>query len=392
VWATKWDRIAKSIGKFTPAQCQGRYYWIRKKNKKKQAATAADDQSPAKSGSGEQQAKKEHPRVRDPKHWSEAEDGKLRDLLIEHGRLDRRAASELLPGFSLAHIYYEMDKALSGGPHLAEGMWTAAEHRALLALVERHGRDWRAISHAMPTNRSATQCRLRYACCSSGPVTKHRWTAAEEERLRLLVDLCQQGKLNNPNVTRTEEDDRPLGELSSAALGRFSSALKKDALIPEEPPLPPPPAPAIPVSWPLVSLYMMTYTATQCRTKWEYMRRTAHHSECFRGPWTREEDARLYALCQQAPNRWTWIAARLVRPRGVAAAKARYTSYICRYVHMLRKCRGPGWDPMADHFEEVHMRCEVHAWSRRQLEGYRPHDPYNCPYDLDLTGINSQPG
>ncbi|KAJ2828131.1 Myblike DNAbinding domain-containing protein, partial [Coemansia sp. 'formosensis'] len=184
VWATKWDRIAKSIGKYTPAQCQGRYYWIRKK-KRKQAATG-DDQSPAKNRTGEQQAKKELPRVRDPKHWSEAEDRKLRDLLIKHGRLDRHAASELLPGFSLAHIYYELDKALSGGPHLAEGMWTAAEHRALLALVERHGRDWRAISHAMPTNRSATQCRLRYACCSSGPVTKHRWTADEEERLRLL--------------------------------------------------------------------------------------------------------------------------------------------------------------------------------------------------------------
>ncbi|KAJ2908229.1 hypothetical protein GGI21_003095, partial [Coemansia aciculifera] len=57
---------------------------------------------------------------------------------------------------------------------------------------------------------------------------------------------------------------------------------------------------------------------------------------------------------------------------------------------MLRKCRGAEWDPTADQFKEVHMRCEILAWSRRQLEGYRPHDPYEGPQDLDLTGIKSE--
>ncbi|KAJ2757080.1 hypothetical protein GGI19_000321 [Coemansia pectinata] len=386
VWGTKWDRISESIGKYTGTQCQGRYYWLRKKKMAKRGRAKSNS-------SGER--KPEVPQLVSTQkrgRWSEAEGRKLRDLLIEHGRFDRSEAGKRLPGFSLAHIYYELDKALSGPGH-ASGTWTSAEHRALLELTKKHGRDWRSISLDMPTSRSATQCRLHYAYCCSGPVIKHRkWTTDEEERLRLLVDLSQQGKLK-PSVAKHPAKDphsqlSGIEEFSSADLSRFSTALRQDAQIPDT-------SPNVlvdrknSVEWPLVSLYMMTHTVTQCRTKWAYMCRTKQALDCYRGPWTREEDARLYNLCQQAPNRWLWIMQRLVRPRGFAATKARYTSYIIRYVAMLRKCRGADWDPMADHFEEVHMRCEVRAWSRRQLEGYRPHDPYNCPHDMDLTGINN---
>ncbi|KAJ2068020.1 hypothetical protein GGH13_005074 [Coemansia sp. S155-1] len=378
VWGTKWDSISKSIGKYTGTQCQGRYYWLRKKRMLKRTKPQnSDEQKPE-----VPQPANTQKRAR----WSEAEDRKLRDLLIEHGRFDYKEAGKRLPGFSLAYIYYELDKALSGPGHAA-GTWTSAEHRALLELTEKYGRDWRSISLEMPTSRSATQCRLHFAYCCSGPVTKHRkWTPDEEERLRLLVDLSLQGKLK-PSVAKQSQLSG-IEEFSNADLSRFSTALRQDTRIPDATPNMPEDRKNS-VEWPLVSLYMMTHTVTQCRTKWAYISRRTRALECYRGPWTREEDARLYNLCQQAPNRWLWIMQRLVRPRGFAATKARYTSYIIRYVTMLKKCRGAGWDPMADQFEEVHMRCEVHAWSRRQLEGYRPHDPYNCPCDMDLTGINS---
>ncbi|KAJ2493341.1 hypothetical protein IWW37_000625 [Coemansia sp. RSA 2050] len=394
VWGTKWDKISENIGRYTASQCQGRYYWIKKRKAAKPTASNATRTKGSR-------CLRERPKVERPKpppgsatkraHWSEAEDRRLRDLLKKHGRFDRNEASKLFPDFYLAHVYYELDKALTRPQHVS-GTWTRSEHQALLDLIEKHGRDWRSISLAMPTNRSAYQCRLHYAYCCSRAVTKYRkWTADEEERLSLLVDLSRQGKLE-PSVAKQPDKDPPglpgIKNLSSTAgLSRFSAALKKDSVIPE-PPATPAKNENSPISWPLVSLYMMTHTTAQCYGKWARMTRSSRNQECFRGPWTREEDARLYELCQQAPSRWSWIMLRLVRPRGLAAAKIRYSTYISRYVDMLRKCRGAEWHPMADGFEEVHMRCEVLAWSRRRLEGYRPHDPYSRPHDMDLTGIS----
>ncbi|KAJ2684133.1 hypothetical protein IWW39_005088 [Coemansia spiralis] len=380
VWGTKWANISEVIGRYTASQCQGRYYWIKKRK------TARPPSATRPKGS---RSLGEHPKpasVTERVHWSEAEGRRLRNLLKKHGRFDRYEASKLFPDFHLAHIYYELDKALTR-PQRASGTWTRAEHQALLDLVDKHGRDWRSISLAMPTNRSANQCRLHYAHCNSRAVAGfRRWTPDEEERLKLLVDLCRQGKLK-PGVAKQPDKDPP-GSKDLSDLGRFSMALKKDLAIPDSPAITPARDQSSPISWPLISLYMMSHTASQCYSKWVRMTRSSHDLECFRGPWTREEDARLYELCQQAPNRWIWIMPRLVRPRGLSATKARYSSYIARYVDMLRKCRGAKWDPMADGFDEVHMRCEVLAWSRRRLEGYRPHDPYNRPHDMDLTGIS----
>ncbi|KAJ2746353.1 hypothetical protein GGI20_001413 [Coemansia sp. BCRC 34301] len=412
VWGTKWDKIAISIGRFTDSQCQSRYYWVRKKRKQERVAAVDPSRSKKRTSSASQQAKSEGPRdpprTRKPAsgdmakraRWTETETKRLHDLLVEQGRFDYKEARKQLPGFSLAHIYYELDKVLSGPGH-ATGLWTSTEHEALLELTKIHDRDWRSISLGMPTRRSANQCRLHYAYCCSGPMPKKRWSADEEERLKLLVDLCQQGKLS-ASVPKHSASDLPpaetlsgIEELSGASLERFSGALKKDGqllepLINNTTPTQNQPSGGNLVSWPLVSLYMMTHTAAQCRAKWAYMTRVARDAGLYRGPWTREEDARLYELCQQAPNQWSWILQRLVRQRGSAAAKARYTTYISRYVNMLRKCRGAEWDPMADQFEEVHMRCEVLSWSRRQLEGYRPHDPHECLYDMDLTGTKNK--
>ncbi|KAJ1797465.1 hypothetical protein LPJ59_003122, partial [Coemansia sp. RSA 2399] len=88
----------------------------------------------------------------------------------------------------------------------------------------------------------------------------------------------------------------------------------------------------------------------------------------------------LYKLYASAPNQWKWIMDSLPRKRLYGQVVRRHTIYISKYVEMLRECRGPQWDPLADGFEEVHMRCEIWAWYKGTMIGYRAQDPQKCPY------------
>ncbi|KAJ1999702.1 hypothetical protein H4R26_004953 [Coemansia thaxteri] len=249
----------------------------------------------------------------------------------------------------------------------------------------------------MPTDRSPAQCRAHYVnICISPIITRSKWTTDEIERLKLLVRLFKQGRLTankDEQLARGPLTQTALAgfeEFSTADISRFASALNqddqesqetKDATSGRQP------RNRFNVDWQLISLYMGNRTWKQCYYMWMTLHNKRPGFSCYEGPWSREEDMLLYTLYQQAPNKWSWIASRLPRKRDRQVVRARYISYVGTYVDMLRQCRGAEWDPLADQFEEVHMRCEVLAWYRRQSLGYRPQDPYKCPLDLCMTGL-----
>ncbi|KAI8325069.1 hypothetical protein GQ54DRAFT_302136 [Martensiomyces pterosporus] len=233
-------------------------------------------------------------------------------------------------------------------------------------------------------------------CCIKPVAKRGRWSKEEEEQLRHLVDICVKGQLSPEIVLQRHQkgtQSRPssVDNINAAKFemyGRFADALKKDnsSRLNSQGD-----STAGAIVWPLISTYMGVRTASQCRLKWYYMQKNSSSDdgcEFYKGPWTRDEDATLYRLYRMNPGRWLWIHQGLPRRRKLISVKARYVTYVGRYVEMLRRCRPPGWDPMDDQFEEVHMRCEILAWHRGQLEGYRDSDPYESPYDLDLTGYS----
>lgn len=208
----------------------------------------------------------------------------------------------------------------------------------------------------------------------------------------MLVKLYEEGKLVS-HVFAKEMTDQ-----EDARIGRLLDALKKD----EQQSLNDSDAVQVAkekesiaklglTKWRLIALAMTTRTAPQCYRQWHHLKLTDKQNqiETCTGPWTQEEDACLYELYQQSPEQYGWISKKLPHPRKVRTVRSRYKNYIRKYVAMLQRCRGAKWDPMLDQFAEVHMRCEIGAWHKKTLEGYRAQDPYPDPFELDLTGYET---
>ncbi|KAJ1960530.1 hypothetical protein GGI12_003748 [Dipsacomyces acuminosporus] len=334
--------------------------------------------------------------------WTKAEDERLRELVIEKRRFDHLDLRRHFPGFNYYNIYNALQR-LSAEPGHVKGLWTNAEHRSLLKLIDEYGDDWLKVAENMPTRRTVSQCRAHYMTCCTKPVVKRgRWSNEEEEKLRHLVAICKEGKLrpeievfyqsksgsSQPSLIKGSASSKSPRDISLARFelySRFADALKRDKGSRTD--AQGKNSTATKIVWPLVASYMETRSVTQCRLKWFYMQKGRGSEDAvYSGPWTRGEDAALYKLYHKHPRRWLWIAQNLPRRRKWISVRARYNSYVRRYVDMLKECKPAGWDPADDQFEEVHARCEILAWYRGQLEGYRAGDPYQCPYDMDLTG------
>ena len=128
--------------------------------------------------------------------------------------------------------------------------WSKDEDRELQRLVEKHGgRHWKSVAQGM-RNRSAAQCRQRWAGISRPNKAKRCWTATEDAHLRKFVDEYGPG------------------------------------------------------NWGRVAAQMKTRNAKQCRERW--------HNQLSpvvsKRDWSGEEDSIIIAMQEKLGNRWAEIS------------------------------------------------------------------------------------
>ncbi|KAJ2124816.1 hypothetical protein IW147_001421 [Coemansia sp. RSA 720] len=352
------------------------------------------------------------------KKWTARETEALRAMVVEMGYFEYYEFCARVPGFTYGQIRIALEYLVAGTKVL--GRWSESEREALRRLVHEYPGNWRKVSMHMPTSRTPNQCVHMYQYMMLGSATRrYVWTPETTSRLERLVSAWHsahkhkepvqepmEGPIKEPiqRPTRAPATGRvvdlgPAAGARSAEFNRILKAFKKDVghdaypvIAPTEVvAYEPPPAAArsvryqIAVPWHIIATYMAGPTAMQCKTKWHEdryagMTRSTDQTIC-EGPWTCEEDIAVYKSLELLPRN---AQALLPRRRRRHAIKWR-RRLVRQYVEMLMAGR-PGWDPMADGLAEVHMRCEFSAWYTAKFEGYRPEDPYECPFDLDLTG------
>ncbi|KAJ1667596.1 Myblike DNAbinding domain-containing protein [Coemansia sp. RSA 1646] len=396
-----WSKVSMHMVKFSGMQCHIRYKALtQQKNSSSKTSTGSPSKKlPPKKPSS--------PRAIPPRAWAQEDDRRLFNLIESTGETNLSKLMPHFPEFTKMTVYIALFR-LRAGPGLRIGRWTAEEHHALMNLVQQHGTDdWVLIARNMPnTKRTPVQCRAHYYFVGCQPINvRQKWSDDETQRLRRLVELYCQGKLVAAEQLSTPRDleskhasmhklfgmqgprGTAISEFGNSLLGMMEDAVKRDTQQTKQQD-----TKLKNIPWPIIASYMITRSVSQCRNKWyvDRIRQAATNAaQCITDPWSLEEDTQLYKLQLQAPNKWKWIASSLPRRRAYSQVMTRYLIYVKKYVKMLRECRGPGWDPLADGFEEVHMRCEIMAWYKGVLVGYRPQDSHKCPYDLDLNGYQS---
>lgn len=153
--------------------------------------------------------------------------------------------------------------------------WTTEEDEALkAAVVLFDGRNWKGISSKVP-RRSHSQCFQRWHKVLRPGLHKGRWTALEDQQLRLCIAA-------------------QLKELSSKALPKR-------------------------ICWSQLSRIIKTRTAKQCRERWL----NNLSPDINRSPWTPDEDVLILTYAKIYPNRWAPIAKKL-KGRTENAVKLRF--------------------------------------------------------------------
>ncbi|KAJ2662700.1 hypothetical protein IWW48_001758 [Coemansia sp. RSA 1200] len=334
--------------------------------------------------------------------WSAEENAALMDLLRRHGtnrwiQVSREMPTTRTP--AQCRLHYRTTGSVSA---TYKRTWTRDEFDRLRDLVHLHLRG--KLAHVVPLAASATtamdetylrmmqQQQQLAGTPSHGLLLSGRRGGSDSGFRRMVVAA----ELDARNAA-SKGEHRHQGKEEDRASGSGPIISKR-------------------IPWSLISLHMGTRSAVQCQRKWNTERSgfynflsakdnssSSNAEEKERGsamlPWSLEEDMQLYKLYNERPGKWKWISSGLSaihnqqqrqrQPRTYYQIIRRHTSYVGKYVAMLRQCRGALWDPLDDGFEEVHMRCEILAWYRGALHGYRPTDPAKCPYDLDLTGFKS---
>ncbi|KAJ1733477.1 hypothetical protein LPJ61_001540 [Coemansia biformis] len=385
IYGNQWTLVAQRIEGRSPNSCTTKMRYLRET-----AGKVPNKHGPQPKARPANAAERIVRRV-----WTSADSDKLRKLLVARGSYNFHELSAHFPGYTYHQMYQGVGYVMAGQNDMKHKQWSGHERKALMQLAHEHDRDWIAVAVNMPTARTPAQCRLAYESTVLGRSQQRRWWTPEETaRLAQLVDLSARRMLE-PKLLRAE---KMAGPTSGPAFGGAKGLPQRFQKLPGLPgaagggqagrqPAAPNAGTRKAIQWPLVASHMDSRSAIQCRSKWIGQVTLARMpADVYDGPWSKEEDKALYTLYRQAPDKWQWIQRCLPRPRDQRIITQRYKGYIARYVKMLRECRGPSWDPLADDFEEVHHRCEIRAWTIGRFQGYRPQDPYPCPFDPDIPG------
>ncbi|KAI9504865.1 hypothetical protein BX070DRAFT_233045 [Coemansia spiralis] len=346
----------------------------------------------------DRRVKKQKTKPQPTRLWTQADDDRLHDLVMERGKFVFSELKQHFPGTRVHHFYRSLDRIPVSNRETPQMLWTEEEEEALMQLVEKHGLEWRKIAKEMPTNRNTAQCRAFYRLRTMGVPRKTTiWPEEENLRLEIVVELFKQNVLlpfsqqvNTPCRSRSLRSSSSLVPDKSATVDELKEKLDDLRRLGAYGELSEDPDDQgdKKIDWKVIAPYMTSKTPRQCYRRWFAIQRKRHglRNSLYEGPWTREEDLELYKLYTQAPQRWKWISENLPRFRDVHKIQRRYFKHIKYYVDLLIKQRGSDWDPTGDQFEEIHRLCEIKAWRNRQFKGYRIRDGYEPPANLDLNG------
>uniref|UniRef100_A0A8C5N106 Small nuclear RNA activating complex polypeptide 4 n=1 Tax=Leptobrachium leishanense TaxID=445787 RepID=A0A8C5N106_9ANUR len=123
------------------------------------------------------------------KEFTKKEDEMLTDLVQQMrvgNHIPYRRISYFMEGRDPMQLLIRWSKTLD--PSLKRGYWSSAEDKLLNKAVAKYGeKEWYKIQGEVP-GRSDVQCRERYMKVLRGDVRKGKWTAAEEKKLRELIE------------------------------------------------------------------------------------------------------------------------------------------------------------------------------------------------------------
>ncbi|KAJ2725961.1 clathrin associated protein complex large subunit [Coemansia sp. Benny D115] len=322
--------------------------------------------------------------------WGPEDDEKLTNL-IKGGTLDDTVLVKTFPQFPMSRIQQAI-RSLTRKRNNRDTTWTKEQDEELLRRIKEHGFRWTLVSKMYLISKTPLRCRERYLQLTNvNTISFSRWTKEETEK---LIDVV----IAHLQEQQIKKEQSHLNKLvNTLALRKYEAVLsaKNKAIldvINEDKPN----GTAIDVvrsnlikgvDWSWVASRMGKRTSSQCEYRfWYKFAKQYKERSYYRGPWSREEDRLVYELQREKDMPIRVVLSKLPNKRTRESVICRYATYILPIVGILKQCRGPDWDPLADGFKEVHERCEIWAWYYRKLEGYRVNDQFECPHDMDLTG------
>ncbi|XP_065884759.1 uncharacterized protein [Dysidea avara] len=200
-------------------------------------------------------------------------------------------------------------------PVLNKQTWSRDEDKRLLRLAKKFsGRHWQQISLELGTNRSPYDCILRYQQCLNPVHLKRSWSAEEDASLKEAV---QKHGAGNWILVASEIP----GRTGQQCMHRWQKALmpgiKKGRWTAEEDEqLRLAVATYGAGNWSKIKLGVPSRTDAQCRERWV----NVLDGKVKKGEWTREEDQKLLQLCQESQDngglfKWSEIASKMASGR-----------------------------------------------------------------------------
>jgi hypothetical protein len=282
--------------------------------------------------------------------WKPEEDAKLTSAVKRCGK-DWVAVAALVPGRTNLQCRERWANCLDPGIERVVGKWTAEEDAKLIEGVQKHEKDWVAVSKLVPGRTNAQ-------CC-------HRW-----------VDCLDHGVDRGPRRSWKPEED-----------AKLTSAVKKHGSN----------------NWIAVAKLVPGRTNLQCRLKWinsldPSINRTI-------GTWTTEEDAKLIDAIGKCGKDWVAVA-KLVPGRTNKQCRTAWIAWVARLgntkkgtwtaeedsklIDAVRKCGKEDWDAVAAMVpSRTSFQCRT-IWTVRlgpAIEGTPPNlGRWTPEEDAKLTG------
>jgi hypothetical protein len=217
--------------------------------------------------------------------WTAVEDNKLKGAVQTHGSKNWAAISELVASRTKRQCKYRWQDALDPSIALTaggKGKWTAIEDSKLRDAVQTHGgKNWAAISKLVP-GRTRIQCYNRWKDALDPGIaltagSKGKWTAIEDSKLQDAART--HGGMNwaaitslVPGRTRSQCNDRwskyldPSIDRANARTGKWTAdedSKLKDAVLTHGG-----------KDWDAIFVLVPGRTKTQCRSRWQVLRRS----------------------------------------------------------------------------------------------------------------------
>jgi hypothetical protein len=280
------------------------------------------------------------------RHWTPAEDDKLKNAVQIHGGKNWDAIAHLVSSRTNEQCSKRWHGVLDArivGTTVRKGKWTPEEDDKLKDAVQMHGvKNWEVIARLVP-GRMKVQCsrRWKYALDArivGTTVRTGKWTPDEDDKLRNAVQMHDgkkwdaiaclvSGRTKRQCSNRWYVLDARIvgmavrtGKWTSDEDGNLKNAVQIHGS----------------KNWDAIVRLVPGRTSNQCHGRWNYALNPSIVLTTWRtGKWTEDEDARLKDAVQMHGGKdWSAIAA-LVTGRAKVQCRSRWHQYLEHSIHKI---------------------------------------------------------